>query len=211
MSNDNVQEVYDNDIDMYLKEFQQEQNIEDLRTASQNLWNAAMMYIQRHLFTDRNMLKQHNNIYTDNTLIPTNCNSYDYDLLNNICDYYIYICSLYDKECSIWGYSKLLNIPYALIQEWGNNYKDSNRLSSLSSNIYKKLTDAREQSLVAKLMSMKHPTAIAIVLNKDYSYNLPGVSKEVGNKSALSVADLPKLGTPKLSQIQTQLPDADNT
>ena len=211
MSDDNIQEVYDNDIDMYLKEFQQEQGIEDLRTASQNLWNAAMMYIQRHLFTDRNMLKQHNNIYTDNTLIPTNCNSYDYELLNNICDYYIYICSLYDKECSIWGYSKLLNIPYALIQEWGNNYKDSNRLSSLSSNIYKKLTDAREQSLVAKLMSMKHPTAIAIVLNKDYSYNLPGVSKEVGNKSALSVADLPKLGTPKLSQIQTQLPDADNT
>jgi hypothetical protein len=211
MSNDNIQEVYDNDIDMYLKEFQEEQGIEDLRTASQNLWNAAMMYIQRHLFTDRNMLKQKSNIYDTNTIIPTNCNSYDYELLNNICDYYIYICSLYDKECSIWGYSKLLNIPYALIQEWGNNYKDSNRLSSLSSNIYKKLTDAREQSLVAKLMSMKHPTAIAIVLNKDYSYNLPGVSKEVGNKSALSVADLPKLGTPKLLQVQTQLPDADNT
>lgn len=211
MSNDNIQEVYDNDIDMYLKEFQKEQGIEDLRAASQNLWNAAMMYIQRHLFTDRDMLKQKNNIYNTNTIIPTNCNSYDYELLNNICDYYIYICSLYDKECSIWGFSKLLNISYALIQEWGNNYKDSNRLSSLSSQIYKKLTDAREQSLVAKLMSMKHPTAIAIVLNKDYSYNLPGVSKEVGNKSALSVADLPKLGSPKLSQIHTQLPDAGNT
>lgn len=211
MPNDNIQEVYDNDIDMYLKEFQEEQGIEDLRTASQNLWNAAMMYIQRHLFTDRNMLKQHNNVYTDNTLMATNCNSYDYDLLNNICDYYIYICSLYDKECSIWGFSKLTNINYQLIQEWGHNYNDSNRLSLKSCDIYKKLTDAREQSLVAKLMSMKHPTAIAIVLNKDYSYNLPGVSKEVGNKSALSVADLPKLGTPKLSQIQTQLPDADNT
>lgn len=211
MSNDNIQEVYDNDIDMYLKEFQEEQNIEDLRTASQNLWNAAMMYIQRHLFTDRNMLKQHNNVYTDNTLMATNCNSYDYDLLNNICDYYIYICSLYDKECSIWGFSKLTNINYQLIQDWGNNYANSNRLSSKSCDIYKKLTDAREQSLVAKLMSMKHPTAIAIVLNKDYSYNLPGVSKEVGNKSALSVADLPKLGTPKLLQLQTQLPDADNT
>lgn len=211
MSNDNIQEVYDNDIDMYLKEFQEEQNIEDLRTASQNLWNAAMMYIQRHLFTDRNMLKQHNNVYTDNTLMATNCNSYDYDLLNNICDYYIYICSLYDKECSIWGFSKLTNINYQLIQDWGNNYANSNRLSSKSCDIYKKLTDAREQSLVAKLMSMKHPTAIAIVLNKDYSYNLPGVSKEVGNKSALSVADLPKLGTHKLSQVQTQLPDADNT
>jgi hypothetical protein len=43
-------------------------------------------------------------------------------------------------------------------------------------------------------MSMKHPTAIAIVLNKDYSYNLPGVSKEIGTKSSLSSSELPKLG-----------------
>jgi hypothetical protein len=55
------------------------------------------------------------------------------------------------------------------------------------------LTNEREQSLVAKLMSMKHPTAIAIVLNKDYSYNLPGVSKEV-NKVSVSASELPKLG-----------------
>lgn len=194
MSDDNIQEVYDNDIDMYLKEFQKEQGIEDLRTASQNLWNAAMMYIQRHLFTDRNMLKQHNNIYTDNTLMATNCNSYDYDLLNNICDYYTYITALYDKECSIYGFSLLTKIDYKVIQDWGHNYSNSNRLSSKSSNIYKKLTDAREQSLVAKLMSMKHPTAIAIVLNKDYSYNLPGVSKEIGTRSSLSSSELPKLG-----------------
>lgn len=194
MPDDNIQEVYDNDIDMYLKEFQKEQGIEDLRTIPQTVWTAALIYIQRHVFTDRNILKQHNNIYTDNTLMATNCNSYDYDLLNNICDYYIYICNLYDKECSIYGFSLLTKIDYKVIQDWGHNYSNSNRLSSKSCNIYKKLTDAREQSLVAKLMSMKHPTAIAIVLNKDYSYNLPGVSKEVGNKSALSVADLPKLG-----------------
>jgi hypothetical protein len=56
------------------------------------------------------------------------------------------------------------------------------------------LTDAREQSLIAKLVSMKHPTAMAIILNKDYGYNLPGVSKETANKSSLSAAELPKLG-----------------
>jgi hypothetical protein len=88
----------------------------------------------------------------------------------------------------------LTKIDYKVIQDWGHNYSNSNRLSTKSCNIYKKLTDAREQSLVAKLMSMKHPTAIAIVLNKDYSYNLPGVSKEIGTKSSLSSSELPKLG-----------------
>jgi hypothetical protein len=151
------------------------------------------MYIQRHVFTNRNDLKQKKNIYTKNTITETNCNSYDYELLNNICDYYIYITALYDKECSIYGYSKLVNIPYQTIMEWGNNYNNRDRLSSSSGEIYKKLTNEREQSLVAKLMSMKHPTAIAIVLNKDYSYNLPGVSREV-NKVSVSASELPKLG-----------------
>ena len=79
--------------------------------------------------------------------------------------------------------------------EWGNNYSNSNRLSTASCNIYKKLTDSREQSLVAKLVSMKHPTALAIILNKDYAYNLPGVSKEQSKTGALSAAELPKLGS----------------
>lgn len=194
-------DVFENDIDLYLHQFQEEQEIEDLRTVPQTIWNACLMYIQRHVFTNRGLLKQKNNIYTNNTITPTNCNSYDYDLLNNICDYYIYITALYDKECSIYGYSKLVNVPYQTIMEWGNNYNNRDRLSTSSVDIYKKLTDAREQSLVAKLVSMKHPTAMAIILNKDYGYNLPGVSKEQANKSALTAAELPRLGQTKTLEV----------
>lgn len=187
-------EYYENEIDVFLDIFKEQQGIKDLRTCSQSVWNAALMFIQRHVFNNKSMLKEQNNIYTDNTLMNTNCNSYNYDLLNDIVDYYIYITALYDKECSIYGFSKLVNIAYQLIQEWGHNYNNSNRLSSKSCDIYKKLTDAREQSLIAKLVSMKHPTAMAIILNKDYGYNLPGVSKETENKSSLPAAELPKLG-----------------
>lgn len=185
-------DVFENDIDLYLQQFKEEQDIKDLRDIPQTIWNAALIYIQRHLFTNRDMLKQHNNIYTDNTLMATNCNSYDYDLLNSICDYYIYITALYDKECSIYGFSLLTKIDYKVLQDWGHNYSNSNRLSAKSCNIYKKLTDAREQSLVAKLVSLKHPTALVIPLNKDFQYNLPGVSKEPA-KMTLSSAELPKL------------------
>lgn len=194
-------EVFENDIDVYLHQFQKEQGIEDLRTVPQTVWNACLMYIQRHVFTDRNNLKQKNNIYTANTIAPTNCNSYNYELLNDICDYYIYITALYDKECSIYGYSKLVNIPYNTIMEWGNNYSNRDISSSLSFNIHKKLTNEREQSLVAKLVTMKHPTAMAIILNKEYNYNLPGVSKEQANKGALTAAELPRLNDGKVLEI----------
>ena len=192
---ENTIEVFENDIDFYLHQFQEKNELEDLRSIPQTVWNAALMFVQRNVFPDRDMLKQKNNIYVDNTITATNCNSYDYELLDSICDYYIYICGLYDKECSIYGFSKLTKIDYKVIQEWGHNYSNSNRLSQASCNIYKKLTDEREQSLVAKLVSMKHPTAMAIVLNKDYGYNLPGVSRESDKaKSSLPAAELPKLG-----------------
>ena len=139
--------------------------------------------------------------------MPTNCNAYDYEILNDICDYYIYLCSKYDKECSIYGFSKLVNIEYASIQDWGHNYGNSNRLSTRGFDIYKKLISSREQSLVGKLVSMKHPTAMAIVLNKDYNYNLPGVSRETTNKRALSAAELPKLGGGVVQNTQNALPE----
>lgn len=184
-------EVFENKIDAYLKMFCEEKKIENLSTAPQTIWNACLMYIQRNVFTSRDMLKQKNNIYT-NGIIESNCNSYDYELLDSIADYYIYITALYDKECSIYGYSKLVNIPYQVIQEWGHNYNNRDRSSTRSGDIYKKLTSEREQSLVAKLVTMKHPTAMAIILNKDYGYNLPGVSKETA-KQSLNASQLPRL------------------
>lgn len=187
-------DVFENDIEYYLHEFIEKEGIENLKSEPQTVWNACLMYIQRNVFRDREQLKQKNNIYTANTITPTTCNAYDYILLNQIADYYIYITALYDKECSIYGFSKLVNIPYTTIMEWGNNYNNRDRLSTASGDIYKKLTSEREQSLTAKLVSMKHPTAMAIILNKEYGYNLPGVSKESARQSALTAADLPKLG-----------------
>lgn len=189
---DNI-EIYENDIDLYLHEFMDANDVPDLRAASQSVWNACLMYIQRHVFNNRDNLKQKSNVYTKNTLMATNCNSYDFDLLNEICDYYIYLTALYDKECSIYGFCKLLNIHHQTVQEWGKNYSNSNRLSTKSCDLYKKLTNEREQSLTAKLVSMKHPTALAIILNKDYEYNLPGVSRENSQPQRLTAADLPRL------------------
>lgn len=200
-------DVYENDIDLYMHQFAEENGYDDISSMPQNTWTACMIYIQRHVFPDRKALKEKNNIFVQSTGVQTNCNCYDYKLLNDICDYYIYVCNIYDKECSIYGFSKLVNIDYTIILDWGNNYKNSNRLSTLSADIYKKLVSSREQSLVGKLVSMKHPTAMAIVLNKDYNYNLPGVSRETANKRALSAAELPKLGGGTVQNAQIGIPE----
>jgi hypothetical protein len=55
-------EVYANDIELYIKIFCEDQGIEDLRKESQSVWNACLMYVQRHVFPDRQALKATENI-----------------------------------------------------------------------------------------------------------------------------------------------------
>ena len=185
-------ELYENDIDLYLHQFQDEQGIDDLRTVPQSVWNAALMYIQRHVFNDKSKLKQGSNIYTGNTIMETNCNSYNYDVLDDIVNYYIYICNTNNKEISLMGFSKLTGIDIDTISLWGN---DSNRLSSKSLGIYKKLMQEREESLSNKLADGKqNPVGVIAMLNRHYGWASPYTSDSNRQKQSLTAAELPQLG-----------------
>lgn len=197
-------EVFENDIDLYLHQFQDEQDIEDLRSIPQSVWNSCLMYIQRHVFSDRDILKERNNIYNNNGIMDSNYNMYNYDLLLNILDYYIYICGLYNKEVSSIGFSKLTGITNEIISMWGNS---NNKLSTKSFEVYKKLSEAREESLSNKLADGKqNPVGVLAILNRHYQWNLPGVSRE-NVKQSLTAAELPKLGTIEPLQI-SEKPDS---
>lgn len=182
---ENTIDVFENDIDMYLKLYCEEHDIKDMKKESQGVWNSALMYIKRHVFSNPRDLKRTtplngytNNNYSDNEhskLNYSNCNAYDTDKLNAICDYYIFICYMYDKEVSIMGFSKLIGIPRETIQQWG---RDDRKLSTASFSIYEKLSTEREESLSSKLVSNKNPVAIISILNKYYGWSLPGVTKE---------------------------------
>ena len=203
----NTIDVYENDIDIYLHEFIQTQYIEDMRKEPQSVWNACLMYIQRHVFSDRNNLKLKTNIQNDNSIMSSTYNSYNYDLIDNILDYYIYMCNSYNKEVSIMGFSKLLGISYTIIEEWGNNYTNSNRLSSRSSDIYKKLLSERQESLSNKLADGKqNPVGVIAILNRHYGWASPYTADSNRQKKALDAAELPRLDgkTTKL------LPEGDN-
>ena len=185
-------EVFENDIDLYLHQFQDEQNIEDLRTVPQSVWNACLMYIQKRVFNNRDLLKQNNNIYNSNSIMDSNYNMYNYDIVNNILDYYIYLCNLYNKEISIIGFSKLTGIDDETINTWGN---DSSKLSSKGFGIYKKICQMREESLSNKLVDGKqNPVGTIAVLNRQFGWASPYTSDANRQKSALTAAELPKLG-----------------
>ena len=188
-------EVFESDIDLYLKLFCEEQNIEDLKAESQSVWNAALMYIKRHVFNTSDILKSNNNIINNNSIMDSNYNQYNYDLVNSICDYYIYLCMMYDKEVSAIGFSLLTGIDRYTIATWRDG---QNKLSTKSLDIGKKIYDYREESLSNKLVTGKqNPVGVLGVLNRHYAWNLPGVSKERTSERALTAAELPKLGEVK--------------
>lgn len=198
-------EVFENDIQMYLSMFCEENGIEDMTKEPQSRWNACLTYIQRHVFNNKDLLKQSNNIYNSNSIMDSNYNMYNYDLLYNILEYYIYLCNMYNKEISSMGYSKLIGISNEIISMWGN---DNNKLSSKSFEIYKKLNQEREESLSNKLADGKqNPVGVIAILNRQYGWASPYTSDSNRQKTALTAAELPKLGADFVQSAQTETKD----
>ena len=187
-------EVFENDIDFYLHQFQDEQAIDDLRTVPQSVWNGALRYVYNHVFKPNpNILKCRDNYNINNNNIPSNCNMYNYDLLLEIADYYIYsMCMVNNKEVSILGFITLTGIDESIVYDWGNNV---NKLSTTASKIYKKLTQMREESLSNKLADGKqNPVGVIAMLNRHYGWASPYTSDSNKQKSSLTADELPKLG-----------------
>lgn len=179
-------DIFENDIDMYINIFCEQNNIQDMRQASQAVWNSCLRFIYKNVFKHAD-LKDHNN-KNNNSITITNCNRYNYNKLLDILDIYIYnMCLKYDKEVSIIGYSTLLNINTDTIYSWGNG----ERLSTTATEIYKKLVQFNEESLSDKLATgNKNPVGIIAILNRRHGWASPYTSDSNRQKSALSAADI---------------------
>ena len=194
------QEVFKNDIELYLKIFCEENGFLSPHDMTQSNWNAALMFIKSHVFKDKSVMKvkgryknYKNNDYDNyiSCLNKSNCNAYDIEKVDCICDIYIYLCLMYDKEVSLIGFYNLTGIHIDTLIDWGKNI---NKLSQTGCEIYKKLTSFREESLSNKLSTGKNnPVGILAILNRHYQWNLPGVSKEKAAPQLISTDDLKKL------------------
>ena len=201
-------EVFENDIQLYLTMFCEENDIESMKNESQSVWNSCLRYIYKHVFKGTDKLKHKDIILHDNTYVPSNYNMYDYNIVLDIVDIYIHdMCMKYNKEVSIIGFSVLTGIDESIIYDWGNNV---NKLSNTSSKIYQKLRAYREESLSNKLVDGKqNPVGVLGVLNRHYQWNMPGVSRETSKKQTLTAADLPQLGSKNIQIAQIPSDDTE--
>ena len=207
-------EVFENDLDKYLHLFCSENDIDDMKKESQAVWNSCLRYIYKNVFKGKDLLKD-KTLYNinNNCIMNSTYNSYDYDVVLNLLDIYVYdMCLKYDKEVSILGFSTLSGIDDSTIYNWGNNKGNSEKLSSKGFDIYKKLNQFREESLSNKLAtSNKNPVGVLAILNRHYQWNLPGVSKEAANKNNLSLEDMAgKIAELTQNNSQTVVIDAPN-
>lgn len=154
-------EVYESGIYDYLQQYIDERNIEDMRKEPQSRWNAALIYINKlYLRLHPDILNTHHTV----------SNSYDLDAVNRVCDDYINLCYEYDKEISILGFCKLTGIAQDTVYQWG---AETSRPSSSASEIYKKLSREREESLSNMLISGKrNPVGLLGALNRHYGWNM---------------------------------------
>ncbi|MBS6466677.1 MAG: hypothetical protein KH381_08075 [Clostridium sp.] len=194
----NDQLTYSSDIEMYIDMFCEECNppIQDMTKESQGRWNAALMYAYKHMFSN-NQLRSKDIINIPN--IPkSNYNLYNYDKLEDILYIYYYLCNKYDKECSAMGFSLLTGVDSQTLLNWRDS---AGKLSARGFGISQKLQQYREESLSNKLTSGKgNPVGVLAILNRWYSWNLPGVSREHVTRPTLTAADIRE----KLSQTGEQ-------
>lgn len=212
-------EVFENEIQMYLSMFCESNAIENEYDILPSQWNAALSYIYKHV------IKPNPDILT----IPhTVSNSYNINAVDDLLEMYIYMCYCHNQEISIKGFCLLSGISRDTIHSWGNSntrayiYKDLqgniisdiavNNLkegeyikepSTAASDIYKKLVENNEESLVCLLKDRRNnPMKYLPILNKRHGWNLPGVSKERTSERALTASELPKLG--EVKQIESE-------
>lgn len=198
--------IHENIFQELIYQFCIDNNINDMRTASQAVWNSCLRFLYRKVFKDTNLLKTTELNQNHNQVAPSNDNAYNPFLVLELLDVYIYdMCLKYDKEVSILGFSSFSGIDDNTFYAWGN-CSGRDELSQARSDVFKKLHRFREESLSNKLATgNKNPVGILAILNRHYQWNLPGVSREQGTQRALTADQLPKLGQTSPAALSDQV------
>ena len=185
-------EVYESKITEYLDQYVKEHRT-DLDKLTQGKWNALLMDVRDAV------------INRDDLMSTVNRSAYDGRKIDSICDIYIKLCYMHEKEVSINGFSFLTGINRDTIYSWGNgeyraveyydgkgnvignialylynnpDAKYTEKLSSSCSDVYKKLVANNEESLSCKLISgTGNPMKILPALNRRHNWNMPGSNK----------------------------------
>lgn len=219
-------EIYESKITEYLDQYVRDHNIPDLDKLTQGKWNAILLDIHDAV------------INRDDLMSEINKSAYDGRKIDAICDIYIKLCYMHDKEISINGFSFLTGIHRDTLYTWGDgerrsveyyddkgelisniglymfNHPDAKyteKLSSSCSDVYKKLVANNEESLSCKLISgTGNPMKILPALNRRHNWNMPGSNKPGGDEQAPTLEQIEERRQARIAQgAPDQLPVGD--
>lgn len=172
----------ENNIKKYIDMFCDEMNISSIQETSQSIFNGMLMYISK------NYIQPSELVY-----IPSK-HLYKIDNICFISDYLIYLCRIYDKECTIYSLSYLTNINESVFYEWWNDYRkygyEDEKATNKIREVYKKYHKERERTLSDKLLTGKNPVGVLGILNHFYGWAGTGNMVEDKEKQSASLADL---------------------
>ena len=161
-------EVYENRMTQAINDFCMSFDIQSLKSEPQNVYVACLLYVNRTVFKRLKPCKNNQSSIIDYD---------DIELLKGIADYYIYISAVYNKSVSVVDFCRLLGIDFQTMCNWRDDSID-NILSQKRFEIFKYINTMREQSLANILQTAKNPVGTLAILNRQFNWNLPGVSRE---------------------------------
>lgn len=147
-----------------------------------SIWDDIIDELYIKLFKPCNrLLKTDSNLY----------NQYDRDKVYYIYKYiYKRLCNSHCQEVSQKGFLDMSGIDKQTLYNW-----KSEGLSSSSFDLQEKIMEDNEQSLFALMKDRRNnPMKLLPKLNKVHGWNMPGIGARNEQKTALTAAELPKLG-----------------
>lgn len=175
----------------YFNDFCMAQNIQDMRKEPQNIFRAALKYIQFNIFHNKDNLKRKIDDW-DNFIEYKG--RYNFRFLLDIYNIYENLCLINNKEISLLDYSFFTGVPFQKLNDWNYKYNKgvldelSPECNALIENIKCRKEASIEGNGKADLITMAK-------LNHYYDWNVQGIKSDKNETKALSVSELrQKLG-----------------
>lgn len=175
----------------YFNDFCMAQNIQDMRKEPQNIFRAALKYIQFNVFHNTENLKQ--KIDTWDNFVPYK-GRFNFRFLLDIYNIYENLCLVNNKEVSLIDYSFFTGIKYAKLLDWNGKY-NKGVLSELSPDCNYLIENIRSTKEATIEGNGKADLITMAKLNHYYDWNVQGIKSDNSDTKALSISELrQKLG-----------------
>lgn len=175
----------------YFNDFCMAQNIQDMRKEPQNIFRAALKYIQFNVFHNTENLKQ--KIDTWDNFVPYK-GRFNFRFLLDIYNIYENLCLVNNKEVSLIDYSFFTGIKYGKLIDWNGKY-NKGVLSELSPDCNYLIENIRSTKEATIEGNGKADLITMAKLNHYYDWNVQGIKSDKNETKALTVSELrQKLG-----------------